>query len=230
MRLPRVPGVTFSAKGTKAGRAAGAFKDAARRGRCQEAPGAPQGSRAAGGGARVLRARGPRRALRGHLPSFPPLAWGGGWVARVLPSSPGAGPSWWGRGTPLWKRRGLLMEGAEDWVADGGPGPRGDPYLGRGPSEQKGEMLGSPLRPVRMEKRADSARSPAGRRRAARDGDPGEGRAPSSRAPAGSPNSGGSIGAGLTSAPTNDHSASCPPAPPRRRGESAWGWVEGGRD
>ncbi|XDA81143.1 hypothetical protein R6Z07F_011118 [Ovis aries] len=65
MRLPRVPGVTFSAKGTKAGRAAGAFKDAARRGRCQEAPGAPQGSRAAGGGARVLRARGPRRALRG---------------------------------------------------------------------------------------------------------------------------------------------------------------------
>ena len=40
-----------------------------------------------------------------------------------------------------------------------------------------------------------------------------------------SPNSGGSIGAGLTSAPTNDHSASGPPAPPRRRGESAWGWV-----
>ena len=88
---------------------------------------------------------------------------------------------------------------------------------------EKGEMLGSPLRPVRMERRADSARSPAERQRAARDGDPGEGRAPSSRAPAGSPNSGGSIGAGLTSAPTNDHSASCPPAPPRRRGESAWG-------
>lgn len=103
------------------------------------------------------------------------------------------------------------------------------PLPGPGPSEEKGEMLGSPLRPVRMERRADSARSPAERQRAARDGDPGEGRAPSSRAPAGSPNSGGSIGAGLTSAPTNDHSASCPPAPPRRRGESAWGGGGGGQ-
>lgn len=86
MRLPRVPGVTFPAKGTKAGRAAGAFKDAARRGRCQEAPGAPQGSRAAGGGARVLRARGPRRALRGHLPSFPHLLGvGAGWSGSSPP-------------------------------------------------------------------------------------------------------------------------------------------------
>lgn len=53
------------------------------------------------------------------------------------------------------------MEGAEDWVADEA-GAAWRPALGRGPSEQKGEMLGSPLRPVRMEKRADSARSPAG--------------------------------------------------------------------
>ena len=43
------------------------------------------------------------------------------------------------------------------------------------------------------------------------------------------PEFGGSIGAGLTSAPTNDHSASCPPAPPRRRGESAWGGGGGGQ-
>ena len=106
MRLPRAPGVTFPAKGTKAGRAAGAFKDAARRGRCQEAPGAPQGSRAAGGGARVLRARGPRRAQRGHLPSFPHLlgvgaGWSGSSPPLLAPARLGGG-----QGTPLWKRRG----------------------------------------------------------------------------------------------------------------------------
>lgn len=189
-------------------------------GGARRAPGEPcRGRRSAGAPGQRPQAR-----PAWSLALFSPLAWGGGWVVRVLPSSPGAGSSWWGRGTPLWKRRGVLVERAEGWVADGGPGARGDPYPGRGPSEQKGEMLGSPLRPVRMERRAAPARSPEEKRRAARDGDPGEGRAPSSSAPAGSPNSGGSIGAGLTSVPTNDHSASCPPAPPRRRGESAWGW------
>lgn len=193
-------------------------------GGARRAPGEPcRGWRSAGAPGQRPQAR-----PAWSLALFSPLACGGGWVARVLPSSPGAGSSWWGRGTPLWKLRGVLMEGAEGWVADEGPEALGDPYPGRGPFEEKGEMLVSPLLPVRMERRADSARSPAERRRAARDGDPGEGRAPSSRAPAGSPNSGGSIGAGLTSAPTNDHSASCPPAPPRRRGESAWGWGWGG--
>lgn len=108
LRRLRVPGVTFPATGTKAGRAGGAFKDVARRGRCQEAPGAPRGRRAAGGGELALSARGPRGALRGHLPSLPhSLGVGAGWTR----SSP-LFRARWGRGAP---RAGCGMRG---WNAD----------------------------------------------------------------------------------------------------------------
>lgn len=85
---PAPPGVTFSAR-TKAGRADGAFKDAARRGRCQEAPGAPRGSApaAAESGRPRPAPQPPPDAPRVVTCSFPTCS-GGGW-ARA-----------WGRGAP----------------------------------------------------------------------------------------------------------------------------------
>ena len=57
----------------------------------------------------------------------------------------------------------MLVERAEGWVADGGPGARGDPYPGQGPSEQKGEMLAwLPAPPGANGKESSSGPKPRG--------------------------------------------------------------------
>lgn len=132
---PPHPRMTFPATRIKASRAGGAFKGAARRGRCQETPSAPRGSRAAGGEERALatseapQGSHSRRGPRGHLLSIR-TCWGWGLGSRCLPvgsrrrlHAVGAGSS-------------ALMRAPQSWGAKRGQGARRSPHAGPGPSER----------------------------------------------------------------------------------------------
>lgn len=75
-------------------------------------PARPRGAVPRAEGAQVLGPEAPRRPAW-SLPSFPPLAWGGGWVAPGPPSSPGAGRLGQGRGNSALEAEGAAHGGAE---------------------------------------------------------------------------------------------------------------------